>query len=183
MYYSIDQIKIEKDVREGRFLFKKYRDVEVRLIFDNGFITEYTLLVKDESVADELMNWYSSFRKIMESHFETFDDKSDAVEEDEFELTCTNCFTKDIVENWQIREDDENDCWWVYCQHCSEEYQVGISEEEEEALLNSDEASMLPQCPNPECNGEIPLFESDFDEEGTAIVVCPNCFEQITFKL
>ncbi|MED4005003.1 DUF4236 domain-containing protein [Priestia aryabhattai] len=178
MYYSINEIQIEKNIREGRFLFKKYRDIEIRLIFESGSSTEYTLLVKDESVADSLINWYTSYKETMEPQI--FDNDLYDEEEDVLELTCTNCFTNDIVEDWQIREDDN--CWWVYCQHCSEEFEVGASEDGEETMNDIHEADMLPQCPNPECIGEIPLYESDFDEEDTAIVQCPYCFEQITFN-
>lgn len=134
IYCSVAYIKIEKNIREGRFLFKKYRDVEVILIVDNGSMTEYTILVKNDSVADALINWSSSVMELTESPFDILNDGSGNEEEDEFVLTCTNCFTKGIVENWQVRKDIENNCWRVYCRHCSEEYLVGITDEYEETL-------------------------------------------------
>lgn len=182
LYHSINEIRIEKNIREGKFLFKKYRDVEIRLIFERGTITEYTLLVKDDSVADALINWYTSYKEIWESQKfdeDLYDESNDVVEND-LKLTCTKCFTKDIIEDWQIREDD--DCWWVYCKYCLEEFEVGTYEDDEKPINDNHEADMLPLCPNPECIGEIPLYESDFDEKNTAIVTCPHCFEQITFN-
>ena len=181
LYYSVEEMEIEKHVREGKFLFKKYRDVEVHLLFGNHFTTQYTLLVKDESVADSLINWFTSYKNIMLTEDESWDE--DIIDDEEtIELTCTHCFTKGMIEDWQIREGTGGDSWWVYCIHCQEEYEVGGAEDGEEIFEDDLEPGLSAQCPNPDCLGEIPLFESDFDEEETAIVLCPHCLEQITFK-
>ncbi|PGU27387.1 hypothetical protein COD66_26965 [Bacillus cereus] len=181
MYFPLTQLEIEKKILEGRFFFKKYRDIQVRLRLESTFTNEYVLLVKDELIADSLIDWHNSYKEIMQYSPENIHEdleETSSDEEEKLELTCTHCFTKDTIENWQIREDEENDSWWVYCKHCADEYEVSTSYEND----IQHEADMLVQCPNIECIGEIPLYESDFDEGDTATVTCQYCLEQITFQ-
>lgn len=59
LYYSINDLIIKKFIRERGALFWKYQEVEVVITLGEtrGWVREYTIVVSNESIADELIEW------------------------------------------------------------------------------------------------------------------------------
>ncbi|RVT62784.1 DUF4236 domain-containing protein [Niallia taxi] len=193
MYSTVNELTIKKEIKEGKFLFKKYKDtyIDLGLTFTDKV---YRLLMQDEAAADALINWQNSYLETLESsnlqdldiftEDELYDTHS--IEPDDelegyggVELTCTNCFAEQTVEDWQINE--QGDTWSILCSECFVEFEVGGTQETEELGIDSS-PDIIAECPNDTCMGDIPLNYLDFDESNTAIVDCPHCLSTITFK-
>lgn len=115
-----------------------------------------------------------------DEYFSSIND--DDVDDQLLVMSCTHCYTRDVIESWQISEDEDSGQTLIYCKHCSEEFDSIESFEWESQFLNPEGQYAFDSMMCGNCYEDISLIGVRF-EDGAANVECPHCKVNITVSV
>lgn len=187
-YAFAGDIGIKKKTYDSGFWIFKSRVTDL-IIEVNG--VEYSIRMLSEGEADRVIGWQLNYKEICKEFDEeiaALDAKAEtdvlsAFIDDEDPVligSCIHCFTRDVIEDWQLNVDDETQTTSIYCKHCTEDFYWEDSLNYESQFYNDkgEYAFNSMTCPNPDCEEQISLVGVPF-EEGVAHVTCGNCDAEI----
>lgn len=146
----------------------------------------------DWGTGDGLLNYKDDYTVGIEDGFSDLDGDLESSREDQFFssmdddvddqpliMSCTHCYTRDVIESWQFSEDEDSGQTSIYCKHCGEEFDSMESFEWESQFLNPEGRYAFDTMMCGNCYEDISLIGVRF-EDGAANVECPHCKVNIT---
>lgn len=104
--------------------------------------------------------------------FPSIDD--DDTDDQPLVMSCTHCYTRDVIENWQISEVEDSGQTLIYCKHCGEEFDSLESFDWESQFLNPEGKYAFDSMMCGNCYEDISLIGVRFEDK-VANVECPHC--------
>lgn len=151
---------------------------------ENNNLSEFeeeTALINFESPSfEEESSLLGSNWNEEDEYFSPYDD--DDVDEQPLIMSCTHCYTRDVVESWQISEDEDSGQTSIYCKHCGNEYDSMESFDWESQFLNPEGKYAFDSMMCGNCYEDISLIGVRF-ADGAANVECPHCKVNITVSV